>query len=100
MTKVKQCILAIYLFTTTAYVYAVEDIIKIVQNIYGFLVGGFGQTVAVVAIVILGYMTLSGRMDFRRALFITIGIALIFLADDVITMLGFTAPAPPTTKSS
>lgn len=53
---------------------------NIVTNILNFLTGGFARIVAIIAVVILGFMWMSGRLEMKKALSVIGGIVLVFAA--------------------
>jgi type IV secretion system protein VirB2 len=55
-------------------------------SLYDLLTGPLAKTVAAIAIVVLGYFTLSGQLDKRWVVSIVIGIALIFGAEGLVDL--------------
>ena len=57
---------------------------NIVNNILAFLTGGFARVVAIISVVILGFLWMSGRLEMKKALSVIAGIVLIFAAAAIV----------------
>lgn len=57
------------------------------QWILDLLTGGLARTAALIAVTILGYLALSGRMDMGRVLWVVIGIVIIFGGSTIVDQL-------------
>lgn len=62
----------------------VPAVTAVLVNITGFLTGPFGKAAAGLAVIVLGYLTLSGDIQLRTAVTILGGIILIFLSGALI----------------
>lgn len=57
------------------------------QWILDLLTGGLARTAALIAVTILGYLALTGRMDMGRVLWVVIGIVIIFGGSTIVDQL-------------
>ena len=64
-----------------------QPFIDAAKYVLGILTGGLARTVAVIVVCVLGYMLLSGRIEFRRAIILIAGIILIFASGYLATEL-------------
>lgn len=62
----------------------VPAVTAVLVNISGFLTGPFGKAAAGLAVIVLGFLTLSGNIQLRTAVTILGGIILIFLSGALI----------------
>lgn len=72
--------LMIFLMPTFAYAYGGsggDEVTSIVQNLCSYLSGSVAKAIGILAIIFMGYRTLSGRMDWRLGGTIAIGLGLI-----------------------
>lgn len=68
----------------TALAQDVPAVTAVLVNITGFLTGPFGKAAAGLAVIVLGFLTLSGNIQLRTAVTILGGIILIFLSGALI----------------
>ena len=52
--------------------------------VQGTLLGNLATTAAVIAVAVVGYMMLTGRMDWRRGLMVVVGAFVIFGAVTIV----------------
>ncbi len=71
--------LVISLLPTFAYAYGSggDEVTSIIQNLCAYLSGTVAKAIGILAIIFMGYKTLSGRMDWRVGGTIAIGLGLI-----------------------
>ena len=55
-----------------------------VNNLLAFLNGGFARSVAIIGVIILGLLAMTGRLDMKKAGGIIVGIILIFAAAAIV----------------
>ena len=60
------------------------DITAVLESAADFLTGNFGKGAAGLAIIVLGFLTLSGNLQLRTGVMILSGIVLIFMAGAVV----------------
>ena len=60
---------------------------NVVDFLVKFLTGAFARSVAIIAVAVLGYLGLSGRLRWAIAGSVIIGIALIFGATSIVDAL-------------
>lgn len=65
----------------------VDNVQSVLQRIINLLTGAWGTSIAIIAVVITGFAWMFGGLDIRKAFFITIGIALVFGAPQIVSML-------------
>lgn len=70
-----------------AYAQNLQPVENITDFIVGFLTGGFARSVAIIAVAVLGYLGLSGRLRWAIAGGVILGIALIFGAATIVDAL-------------
>lgn len=83
--------IGLFCFGFASAVYAAGDVGAIdqaLQGIKNILTGKTARSLAVIAIIGIGYMTLSGKMDWKVAILICLGIGIIFGASDIAKLLG------------
>lgn len=61
-----------------------EPLENITDFFVGFLTGSFARSVAIIAVAVLGYLGLSGRLRWAIAGSVIVGIALIFGAAAIV----------------
>ena len=66
-----------------------EAISDALCNIVGLLTGNAGKAIATIAIIMLGIGAMLGKVSYHLALTIFVGIAVMFGAQTIATMLGF-----------
>jgi type IV secretory pathway VirB2 component (pilin) len=54
------------------------------QWVQGTLLGNLATTAAVIAVAVVGYMMLTGRMEWRRGLMVVVGAFVIFGAVSIV----------------
>ena len=54
------------------------------QWVQGTLLGNLATTAAVIAVAVVGYMMLTGRMEWRRGLMVVVGAFIIFGAVSIV----------------
>ena len=60
---------------------------NVVDFLVKFLTGAFARSVAIIAVAVLGYLGLSGRLRWAIAGSVSVGIALIFGATSIVDAL-------------
>src|SRR5690349_5917330 len=55
-----------------------SPILAALQWVQGTLLGNLATTAAVIAVAVVGYMMLTGRMEWRRGLMVVVGAFIIF----------------------
>ena len=71
--------LMMFLIPSFAYAYGGngDEVTSIIQNLCAYLSGTVAKAIGILAIIFMGYRTLSGRMDWRLGGTIAIGLGLI-----------------------
>ena len=64
-----------------------DNIGGVLQRIIDLLTGVWGTSIAIIAVVITGFAWMFGGLDIRKAFFITVGIALVFGAPQIVSMI-------------
>lgn len=64
-----------------------DNIGGVLQKIIDLLTGVWGTSIAIIAVVITGFAWMFGGLDIRKAFFITVGIALVFGAPQIVSMI-------------
>lgn len=64
-----------------------QPVENITDFVVDFLTGGFARSVAIIAVAVLGYLGLSGRLRWAIAGGVILGIALIFGAATIVDAL-------------
>ncbi len=70
-----------------AYAQSLQPVENLTDFIVGFLTGTFARSVAIIAVAVLGYLGLSGRLRWAIAGSVILGIALIFGAATIVDAL-------------
>lgn len=87
MKKHLPIILTLLILPLTAFAQADNAINEGAQWILDLLTGGLARTAALIAVTILGYLALTGRMDMGRVLWVVIGIVIIFGGSTIVDQL-------------
>ncbi len=80
----KRILLPALLFATPAWAQVTNDpegsspILAALQWVQGTLLGNLATTAAVIAVAVVGFMMLTGRIEWRRGLTVVIGCFIIF----------------------
>ena len=61
-----------------------SPILAALQWVQGTLLGNLATTAAVIAVAVVGYMMLTGRMEWRRGLMVVVGAFIIFGAVSIV----------------
>jgi len=69
---------------------ATDNLTTAANSILGLLTGTLGKAVATIAVVIMGMMAMFGKLEWERAFKVILGIAIVFGAASVITLIGGT----------
>lgn len=70
--------------TDPAYAQAADGITSMAQNILSWLTGTFAKTVAVIAVVIVGFMFFTGRASLPLLVTVIVGIFIVFSAEWIV----------------
>ena len=70
-----------------AFATTVDNVGGVLQRIIELLTGVWGTSIAIIAVVITGFAWMFGGLDIRKAFFITIGIAMVFGAPQIVAMI-------------
>jgi type IV secretory pathway VirB2 component (pilin) len=60
---------------------------SVLHNLVSYLTGDIAKIVAIIAVIGLGYSCYRGQMEMKRAGAIVIGIAIVFSASSIVSML-------------
>jgi type IV secretory pathway VirB2 component (pilin) len=61
-----------------------SPLVAALQWVQGTLLGNLATTAAVIAVAVVGYMMLTGRMEWRRGLMVVVGAFIIFGAVSIV----------------
>lgn len=61
-----------------------DPLSDMLDNVIDALTGGVGRGIAILAVVVIGYMGFVGRMDWTRAMMVCAGIVLVFSAATIV----------------
>ena len=61
-----------------------SPLLAALQWVQGTLLGNLATTAAVIAVAVVGYMMLTGRMEWRRGLMVVVGAFVIFGAVSIV----------------
>ena len=81
---------AMALTATTAHAQVQADpqgsspLVAALEWVQGTLLGNLATTAAVIAVAVVGYMMLTGRMEWRRGLMVVVGAFIIFGAVSIV----------------
>lgn len=78
------CIIFLMMFSPDVLAQSTSAIEDGAQWVLDLLTGNLARIVAIIAVVALGYLMLVGRMDIMRAVWIIIGIVVIFGAATIV----------------
>lgn len=70
-----------------AYAQAADGITSMAQNILSWLTGTFAKTVAIIAVVIVGFMFFLGRASLTLLVTVIVGIFIVFSAEWIVTTI-------------
>ncbi|MBL8687163.1 MAG: TrbC/VirB2 family protein [Alphaproteobacteria bacterium] len=70
-----------------AFAATIDNVGGVLQRIIELLTGVWGTSIAIIAVVITGFAWMFGGLDIRKAFFITIGIAMVFGAPQIVAMI-------------
>lgn len=78
------------LYVTSAFAYGgdVSTIDTALQRLIDILTGKTARLIAVLTIAGVGYMTLCGRLPIKHAVYVCLGIGIIFGATSIASLLG------------
>lgn len=78
------------LYVTSAYAYGgdVSTIDTALQGLIDILTGKTARLIAVLTIAGVGYMTLCGRLPIKHAVYVCLGIGIIFGSTSIASLLG------------
>ncbi len=74
----------ILLLSEPAWAQELAPLENVVDFLVGFLTGAFARSVAIIAVAVLGYLGLTGRLRWGVAGSVIVGIALIFGAATIV----------------
>ncbi len=74
----------ILLLSEPAWAQDLAPLENVVDFLVGFLTGAFARSVAIIAVAVLGYLGLTGRLRWGVAGSVIVGIALIFGAATIV----------------
>lgn len=60
----------------------------VLQNVQNTLTGTLAKTIAIIAVVFVGFAWMFGYLDLRKAMYCVVGIAIVFGAPQIVGMLG------------
>lgn len=60
---------------------------EVVESIIGIMTGPIATGIGIIAVAALGYTFLTGMVEFRRAMFIFIGLAVVFGAPQIVRLI-------------
>lgn len=81
-------IFGLYLSSALAYGGDVSTIDTALQGLIDILTGKTARLIAVLTIAGVGYMTLCGRLPIKHAVYVCLGIGIIFGATSIASLLG------------
>lgn len=58
-----------------------------VKNIADTLTGTLGRTIAIIAVVVLGFMAMAGKLEWMNAIKVIVGIVIVFSASQIINWI-------------
>jgi type IV secretion system protein VirB2 len=61
-----------------------SPLVAALQWVQGTLLGNLATTAAVIAVAVVGYLMLTGRMEWRRGLMVVVGAFIIFGAVSIV----------------
>lgn len=61
-----------------------SPLLAALQWVQGTLLGNLATTAAVIAVAVVGYMMLTGRLEWRRGLLVIVGAFVIFGASSIV----------------
>jgi type IV secretion system protein VirB2 len=77
------CLVSIVL-TDPAYAQAADGVTSMAENIKTWLTGTFAKTIAVIAVVIVGFMFFTGRASLGLLVTVIVGIFIVFSAQWIV----------------
>lgn len=77
------CVISIVL-TDPAYAQAADGVTSMAENIKTWLTGTFAKTIAVIAVVIVGFMFFTGRASLGLLVTVIVGIFIVFSAQWIV----------------
>jgi type IV secretory pathway VirB2 component (pilin) len=69
---------------------ATDNLTNAANSILGLMTGTLGKAVATIAVVVMGMMAMFGKLEWERAFKVILGIAIVFGAASIITLIGGT----------
>ncbi len=72
------------LLTDPAYAQAADGVTSMAENIKAWLTGTFAKTIAVIAVVIVGFMFFTGRASLGLLVTVIVGIFIVFSAQWIV----------------
>ncbi len=72
------------LLSDPAYAQATDGITSMAENIKNWLTGAFARTIAVIAVVIVGFMFFTGRASLGVLVTVIVGIFIVFSAQWIV----------------
>lgn len=93
-TKVAVLIVGLIIIPSSAWAIGQTDVSSIgnaLQGLIQLLTGKLARLLAILAVIGIGYMTLCGRLSIRYALYVCLGIGIIFGAPSIVALLGASA---------
>ncbi|KZC75969.1 type VI secretion protein [Sphingobium yanoikuyae] len=72
------------LLTDPAYAQAADGVTSMAENIRTWLTGTFAKTIAVIAVVIVGFMFFTGRASLGLLVTVIVGIFIVFSAQWIV----------------
>lgn len=72
------------LLTDPAYAQAADGVTSMAENIKTWLTGTFAKTIAVIAVVIVGFMFFTGRASLGLLVTVIVGIFIVFSAQWIV----------------
>ncbi len=70
-----------------AFAQATAGIESVLQNIVDMLTGNVAKLLAIIAVILVGIAWMFGYLDLRKAAYVVLGVAIIFGASEIVTML-------------
>lgn len=70
-----------------AFAQATAGIESVLQNIVNMLTGNVAKLLAIIAVILVGIAWMFGYLDLRKAAYVVLGVAIIFGASEIVTML-------------
>lgn len=77
------CLVSVVL-TDPAYAQAADGVTSMAENIKTWLTGTFAKTIAVIAVVIVGFMFFTGRASLGLLVTVIVGIFIVFSAQWIV----------------